>query len=171
MKWESSERKCADFDEPHIETKIVFREVCCFQRVAIRSQNQLEKVGLISPSRYLNLLRKLNLTCFDKQQIEVSHPKGSVLILTSRMSKLQVCFQKSAVSKKQQVGLRTFRKEVRWFRQATCRDHNCVSGRLLCRYPCVILGQIVADSPAEILGRTFGEAVESSPEWACGWAG
>ena len=68
------------------------------------------------------------------------------------MSKLQVCFQKSAVSKKQQVQV------------PRSRDHNCVSGRLLCRYPCIILGQIVADSPAEILGRTVGEAVESSPE-------
>ena len=33
-KSESSERKWADLDEPHIETISVFTEVCCFQKVA-----------------------------------------------------------------------------------------------------------------------------------------
>ena len=55
-------------NEPHIETKIVFREVCCFQRVASRSQSSGRSL-LISPSRYLNLLLKLNLNL--KQQIKV----------------------------------------------------------------------------------------------------
>ena len=40
-KLESSERKWADLDEPHIETTSVFPEVCYFQEVASWSQNQL----------------------------------------------------------------------------------------------------------------------------------
>ena len=48
---ESSERKWADLDEPHIETTSKFPEVCCFQEVASWIQNLPKGSVLISTSR------------------------------------------------------------------------------------------------------------------------
>ena len=119
----------------------------------------------------LKKFRQLNSSYFDKRQIKVRVIRKEVGWSWRAAYRSDKCVSRSLLFPRSSKLESVFRKKMCWCRQAACEDHNRVSRCLRCRFSLKILGKIVVYPPAEIPGRIFSEAEQSSLEWVCGWAG